>query len=58
MESAKSTETTRDRRQTATGLHERDQRSDTPELLRRLGPSRWEPRDEPFQGFGSPPGKF
>ena len=31
---------------------------DDPEMARILECKRWEEREEPFQGFGSPRGKF
>lgn len=61
MADAAKSASVKERRQTysapAAGMEQQAADID-PELARVLEGKRWEKREEPFQGFGSPEGKF
>lgn len=44
--------------QEAIDTSRREEEQSEPELAKIVGRSRWEHRDGPFRGFGSPQGKF
>ncbi len=61
MENASGTGQVRERQQTPTSLANQtdwEPQEIDPELASVLWSKRWEKRDKPFQGFGSPQGKF